>query len=114
MDIAALARAGVNTVWPLIASELKACTLRSQPAASYNPTTDTNAITWGQTAELSAFIYGEKAAEKIKANLWKAKPCGRFKERNSRPGVRFTSLTFASDRRNPKLRGRHRQICEAP
>lgn len=64
MDIAALARAGVNKAWPLIASELKACTLRCSPSASYDPTTDANAITWGQSVELSAFIYGEKAEEK--------------------------------------------------
>ncbi len=64
MDIAALATAGVNKVWPLIASELKACTLKCGPSRVYDPAADTTAVTWANEVNLSAFLYGEKAEEK--------------------------------------------------
>ncbi len=63
MDIAALAAAGVNKVWPLIASELKSCTLKCGPSSSYDAATDTATVTWANQVSLSAFIYGEKAEE---------------------------------------------------
>mgnify|MGYP001293339451 CR=1 FL=1 len=64
MDIVALARAGLNKAWALIASELKSCTLKCAPSSSYDAETDQTVVTWANEISLSAFIYGEKAAEK--------------------------------------------------
>lgn len=64
MDIRAIAAAGVNKAWGLIASELKACTLRCLPSSAYTAATDTTVTTWGKSVALSAFIYGEKDEEK--------------------------------------------------
>lgn len=64
MDIAALAAAGVNKAWSLIASELKACTLKCGPSSSYDASADVTTVTWANEVALSAFIYGEKAEEK--------------------------------------------------
>lgn len=64
MDIAALAKSGVDKVWGLITSELKSCTLHCGPSSAYDADADTSTVTWADSVELTAFIYGEKAEEK--------------------------------------------------
>lgn len=64
MDIAALAKSGVDRVWGLITSELKSCTLKCRPSSAYDAAADTSTVTWADSVALTAFIYGEKAEEK--------------------------------------------------
>ncbi len=64
MNIAALAAAGVNKAWELVADELTAVTLKMGPAADYDPATDTDSPTWSKELTIDVFLYGEELENK--------------------------------------------------